>query len=392
MFSTISKAITQQNLLSSAEKTANSDDILTEIFLCLPLKSLVTFRYVSKHWLSLISHPNFSLRLHLKPRPISGLILRSKSSPKNPKYDLINLNSDPFVAPFRSFSLPPSLVVLQSCNGLLLCGSPKWCNPTCNCYIINPITKKYTELPGAFRTARGSFRAILGINLAFDPSISSYYKVICVTALGGHCQIQIYSSKTGDWTPSTGKFWAKCGMTFKDGVFWNGGIHWISSERTSLYFNVNEEKLQEMPMPCIRDRSSERRFMYFGESRGHLHLIEIYSLRDVIFDVYEMERDYSGWVMKYHVDLREVAIAFPEMVRSYIGLGNYYEKYSILCVVREEKDEDSYMVIHVPKKAIRYNFKDRTFKKLHDFEPGFDDTIQHNCFSAFQYTESLAHV
>ncbi|XVF54914.1 hypothetical protein PTKIN_Ptkin05aG0218800 [Pterospermum kingtungense] len=40
----------------------------------------------------------------------------------------------------------------------------------------------------------------------------------------------------------------------------------------------------------------------------------------------------------------------------------------ILGVVREANDEDSYMVLHVPGKAIRYNFKDDSFKTICDFD------------------------
>ncbi|KAM1721011.1 hypothetical protein ACFX12_022597 [Malus domestica] len=44
---------------SPGEAVANSQDILTQILLRLPTKSLVRFKCVSTHWLSLISCPQF---------------------------------------------------------------------------------------------------------------------------------------------------------------------------------------------------------------------------------------------------------------------------------------------------------------------------------------------
>ncbi|KAL5745898.1 hypothetical protein ACOSP7_027044 [Xanthoceras sorbifolium] len=153
-----------------------------------------------------------------------------------------------------------------------------------------------------------------------------------------------------------------------------------------------------MPMPNIPDGYYSRRFRYFGESRGHLHLIEIYGPCTALFDVYEMERDYSGWMVKYRVDLLTVAAAFPEMARSYLDpLDFHYYGFSILSIVREEDDNNSYLVVHLPNKAIRYNFKDKSFKKLHEFAPIGTDieeaaTLEYRCFYAFQYSESLAYV
>lgn len=41
--------------------------------------------------------------------------------------------------------------------------------------------------------------------------------------------------------------------------------------------------------------------MFFGKSNGHLHLINGPTMAE--FRVLDMESDYSGWFVKYHVDL-----------------------------------------------------------------------------------------
>ncbi|KAK4837790.1 hypothetical protein QYF36_008481 [Acer negundo] len=100
-------------------------------------------------------------------------------------------------------------------------------------------------------------------------------------------------------------------------MFWNGDLHRINPWDGSIYFDVDEEKVHDLPMPDTVDVHSRRRFRYFGKSRDHLHLIEIYGPWTALFNVYEMERDYSIWMVKYRVDLLSDAEAFPEMVRSH---------------------------------------------------------------------------
>ena len=102
--------------------------------------------------------------------------------------------------------------------------------------------------------------------------------------------------------------------------------------------------------------------------------------------------------MKYQVDLNPIAAAFPEMARGYVDpieLHSY--AFSILCVVHEETDEDSFLVLHLPNKAIRYNFRDSSFRKLHDFAPlrtrlGGDNSLEFECFDAYRFLVSLACV
>ncbi|XVF11233.1 hypothetical protein REPUB_Repub08aG0008700 [Reevesia pubescens] len=386
---------------SSAVMIASNDDILTLILVCLPLKSLLKFKTVSKHWLSLITNPRFSPKHNSKT--ISGLFVRLSGQTKA-EYDFINLSPNPSRAPFRSLTFvhdPSGIRILQSCNGLLFCCSLRANRPATTYYIYNPTIKQYTVLPGIGPGPHGrSLRNIFGVSLAFDPSKSPHYKVICIrncdSDLPDHYQIEIYSSRTGPLRPSGCTFAAPSNVQFKNGVFWNGAIHWLSEWGDSLYFDVEEEQIRDMPMPAVVE--DVRLYRYFGESGGHLHLIEVYGSNTLQFDVYEMERDYSGWFVKYKVDLNPIAAAFPEMARGYvdpIDLHSY--AFSILCVVHEEADEDSFLVLHLPNKAIRYNFKDSSFRKLHDFaplrsRPGAHSSLEFECFDAYQFIESFACV
>lgn len=159
-------------------------------------------------------------------------------------------------------------------------------------------------------------------------------------------------------------------MQFKNGVFWNGAIHWLSDWGDSLCFDVEEEQMRDIPMPSGND--DVRLYRYFGESGHHLHLVEVYGSENLQFDVYEMERDHSGWFVKYRVDLNPVAAAFPETVRGYVDpvdLPSY--AFSILCVIHEETDEG----LLRSRVAV-----------------GGDHSLQFEYFHAYQFIESFACV
>ncbi|KAJ0075070.1 hypothetical protein Patl1_34925 [Pistacia atlantica] len=94
----------------------------------------------------------------------------------------------------------------------------------------------------------------------------------------------IYSSENRGWQLSGSTFLGPFTLTAMGGVFWNVAIHWINDGHKSLYLNVEEEKVGEMPMPPFPD--------------GFPH------------------RNYSRWFIKYQVDLCGVATAFPETLHS----------------------------------------------------------------------------
>ncbi|KAK8343994.1 hypothetical protein V6Z12_A07G051500 [Gossypium hirsutum] len=214
-------------------------------------------------------------------------------------------------------------------------------------------------------------------------------------------QIEIYSSQTRSWRLSGKSFLAHVNTEFGGGVFCNGAIHWLGAwNNTSFYFNVQDEELRDLPMPPIPDDWEDlRRCRYFGESQNHLHLIKIYRPPTTRFTVYEIESDYSGWFVKYNINLDLLTAAYPGMVRTYCVPSdlNYYV-FSVLCIVREADDEESYMVLHIPEKAIHYNLKDGSFKKICDLDAdengykGSPALISLTYFWAHHFIQTLSRV
>ncbi|KAL7253714.1 hypothetical protein ACSBR1_008126 [Camellia fascicularis] len=250
-----------------------------------------------------------------------------------------------------------------------------------------------------------------GLNLVFDPSRSPHYKVVCVWRVDCvdlvlsvesdqnklYYQIEIYSSETGSWRACAEPFTANRNSQFRSGVYWNGAINWFNTLGDSLYFNMEDERVRTVPMPPIPHGDWKRRpFRYYGESNDRLHFVEIYGPR-IQFDVYEIERDYSGCFVKYHVNLGSVGAAFPQMMQR-LSLDAMYYSFAILSLVQEKKDdEDWFMVLHIPGKILRYNLGDKSFEKICDVGAEhcdgngmIEDSFMYFWFHSFQYIESVA--
>lgn len=224
--------------------------------------------------------------------------------------------------------------------------------------------------------------------------------------------IATYSSETGSWKASGELFAVDFYKYDNSGVYWNGAVHWFNRwrNRDSLYYNVDEERMGIIPAPPARElrncygrdsmhygefrgRCSGPESSYYGESGGHLHLVETYRFGPTNqVDVYEMARDYSMWSVKYRVDdLDGVGI-----VRRLRGCSSI----SVLCVVRTERDEESFMVLHVPGKILGYGFADGNFKEIcgvaapegFDNEGGVQDVLTYFWSDCYPYFESLSRV
>ncbi|CAL5328381.1 unnamed protein product [Camellia sinensis] len=371
----------------AAEVIISNVDLLTEILLHVPTKSLLRFKCVSKHWLSLISDPQFSCNhaRRMKISLISGLYFHYK--PWNFK-ELISVS-------FHSHSSLPTLAflngvgerstprIVDSCNGLLLCSKVYGRH----FIVCNPTTQKYTTLaePNS-KSSRLSLHGF-GAYLAFDPLKSPHYKVVLVNCAplfagirGSSYGIDIYSSESASWKHipvSTSP-----GDSLTRRVFWNGAIHWMSDENIHFRFDVDAETLTGAPMPPYPKILSGGKYMYFGEYHGHLFLIQTRQCSPMGFRILEMDRDSCCWNVKYRVSLRRLKAAFPE---------NFHPPFSVLSIVKGANEKDFEMILAIHGKYISYNLDCKTWKVLRDLQPGdFHESTGYN--NAFQFIESLSPV
>ncbi|KAL3650382.1 hypothetical protein CASFOL_006785 [Castilleja foliolosa] len=372
------------------EIVASIDDLLTEILIRLPLKSLFRFKQVSKHWQSLITDPGFAIRRNPISKPVGMFVPRCMNKTTFSRFAYVPFsNKKPKTRHVKQLD---DVKIINSCNGLLLCY--RNLTNSISYLVYNPTTNKSSTIPDD-----GVQSNVLGMSLAFDPARSRHYKIVRVRGVFVvdifEYRIEVYLSESGCWRKPDGPFRAL--VNFSDGVYWNGAIHWVNYKtRDCLYFNPNDDDRMVMPRmaPSLPSSSVEHKRFYFGESCGHLNYVEF--LRPgVCSKVYELRRDYSEWFFKYNFDLL-IIYRGVDYMKSYENELWWSCKFSSIIVVRGEKDEDSFIVfIYSGKIVVRYNFVQGTCEMIGgevvDYEKKrFYDKLSFS--QGFQYIESLCAI
>ncbi|KAK9281922.1 hypothetical protein L1049_004830 [Liquidambar formosana] len=365
-----------------ASMILNDNDVIIEILSRLPLLALLRFKSVCKWWYHLISDPIF-ISNYTRRNPhhrVFGLFLQKFFFLQmNSDLEFITLGGKTDAAPEPSLSFiedESGVCIDHSSRGLLICSSFRCHETDRTYYVCKPTTKQYIALP------RPGCQRVIGINIAFDARSLPPYQVICICdseLSSHHRQIKIYSPRTGSWRLSGKPFIASDDLLFKRGVYWRGALHWVGKGKLSLWFDIEQELLFSMPMPPITEGRKERRLMYFGESGGHLYLIQ-YDPQATFLDVLEMSRDHSGWFVKYHVDLGAIAAEYSQMLRGNVPIIHSFV-FSVLHILHRrqvgENEEESFMMLHIPGKFILYNFTSHTFMEFGDIPPPLRSMDRH---------------
>ncbi|KAK6784004.1 hypothetical protein RDI58_017458 [Solanum bulbocastanum] len=210
-------------------KVTGNTELLTEILLRLPSKSLLRLQTVCKDWLFHISSQRFRL-LHSQTKQMSSLKV----------------------------------------DGFFFCCSGDGNDQLY--FVYNPTTNQRRLIPLPCTITNPNHHEVMVMNLAVDPMESDRYKIVCIMKSDDdYNQYYVYSSETRVWRNSTeSSIWILC-------VF-------------------------EMPSTVIPIGVLKRYIRYFGESGGHLHLIEVHGFSSMSFEVVEMDIVYSKWFVKYRVD------------------------------------------------------------------------------------------
>ncbi|CAK7339006.1 unnamed protein product [Dovyalis caffra] len=408
--------------LSSADIIGGNQDILMEILLRIPAKSMFKFKCVSKQWLSVISDPEFCLshtRHKLSRHPTPNTLLLNNQYSSSPEFQVVPLK-DATRVPFLDYLNVPRIKIERSCNGLLLCSSAYFLKPSgrlndesvvdgapippaslvdCSSYVINgdhlghryfisnPTTRQFKKLafPSYIVIPKLLLPHYPWLFLAFDPMKSPYYKIILLRKMPNpetRYGIDVYSSKTKSWTQAPILFPRPFGMLNCEGVFCNGAIYWYSLDATAVYFDVDSKTVKEIAMPLMFKDMPLTHVIYFGESRGHLNLVGFNNFSSLSkLYVWEKPSSHSGWLVRCLVDLYSIR----ENPRAL----------SVLSVIRTEKEEELMLVLLMDGgRVVSYNACDGTSNKLCDLEPRTEiennsGKLDYNGRDAYQYFETL---
>ncbi|XP_071739024.1 F-box protein At5g07610-like [Rutidosis leptorrhynchoides] len=358
----------------AAKKVGSSQDLVTEILLRLPVRSLIMFKSVCKHWYFVITnHPCFKNPNNKPPDPPSGLFVRISRGYVFVPFDLHNPVKFPILKNYG-----PNRETVQfkhSCNGLILCGNLNGELLTDNSYVCNPTINQYICLPVCLNGD-----CLLNMSIAFDPLISPHYKVIYVyrdldpVSVVYNYQIDMYSSQTRTCKVSHKFNITKVNrMAFTTGVYWKNAVHWLDKVGLIVYFDLEQEMTCEIEAPFARQLAGlddyENYLCDLFESRDQLLLVEIY--RPVInkLKIYELKRDYSDWLVKYHVDFEDFG-GYP-VSRNVLPYRFDYlvDDFDVLSLVlgSYNDDESSFLVVETTcGKIMRLDLESKTCHELGD--------------------------
>ncbi|XP_020201847.1 F-box/kelch-repeat protein At3g23880 [Cajanus cajan] len=234
------------------------NELIEEILLRLPVKSLLRFKCVCKSWLSLISNPQFA-KLHFDVAKTTQLLLRSCLGSKIDVIDIeapLHGDSMKLVLNIPSSSTTykrKSMVnLVGSCRGLILLTTILPYSNLVNFMIWNPSTGFSKQFNKPFNN---TIICGIGYNSSIDGIvvvaivISRPTSIIEISSTEVHC----FSSRTNSWSYIEVPFtYQLLGFEFGNGLFLNGALHWlVRSNDLSLKiiaFDVMERKLSEIPL------------------------------------------------------------------------------------------------------------------------------------------------
>ncbi|XP_071688178.1 F-box protein At5g07610-like [Rutidosis leptorrhynchoides] len=166
------------SLTTTSAELAPHDDILTQILLQLPVRSILLFKCVSKYWQYLLSSPRFALlhrNLNVNLISPSSLFIRKSLSFWEEKsyYIIVSLDPEkPVKPPFKFLDFIKSFDHMQEF----------------------PFTPEFDSVDGV----------PCGMTLVFDPLESPQYKLVCVRMYSDDVsgRIEVYSSESKSWVAS----------------------------------------------------------------------------------------------------------------------------------------------------------------------------------------------
>ncbi|CAL4931823.1 unnamed protein product [Urochloa decumbens] len=282
-----------------------TDDLLIEILRRLPVRSVCRFKCVSRSWRYLISDPVHRKKL---PHTLTGFFHHSWNGERFPSsahhFTNVTGKGAPFIFPSFSFLPVPSddVVLLDSCNGLLLCccfvpgprerdGDQPFHYAVCN-----PATEKWVMLPDGSWTSGDARTARLG----FDPAVSSHFHVVEYVVDESACCItgvEIYSSKTGSWRFKENE-WGDDVMLNQTtrSVFLNGFMHMLTFAEEIVVVDMEGETWRAIPVPSDAD------FGFIYQAQGRLCFLNVNDADASKLSIWILEdHGTSEWTLKHSV-------------------------------------------------------------------------------------------
>ncbi|KAG4380386.1 hypothetical protein AAZX31_16G148100 [Glycine max] len=238
-------------------------ELIIEILLRLPVKSLVRFKCVCKLWLSLISDPHFAIS-HFEQAAIHNerLVLLAPCAREFRSIDFnASLHDNSASAALKLDFLPPKpyyVRILGSCRGFVLldcCQSLHVWNPSTGVHKQVPRSPIVSDMDVRFFTFLYGF--------GYDPSTHDYLVVQASNNPSSDdyaTRVEFFSLGANAWKEIEGIHLSYMNY-FHDvrvGSLLNGALHWITCRYDLLIhvvvvFDLMERSFSEIPLPVDFD-------------------------------------------------------------------------------------------------------------------------------------------
>ncbi|KAL2546037.1 F-box protein [Forsythia ovata] len=375
------------------------EDVLLEILLRLPPKSVFRSRCVSKRWNQIIND-SFFLNSYAERRkgPYDAgrllAIIRCPNGISSPIEIVPPLDN-------QIGTIPRELGdFICSSNGLILCvrlssnGHFFCCLNDVTYTVLNPLTKKWVSLPSPANVNLG---ILMGLVCEENTAqLVANYKVvhICNSIWQNELMIETYSSKTGKWIESklftTDYFRSRL---FGAPLVLNGIFHWTVSDVFMAIYDPNdiggENHLQLIEMPHTEARSYSTGFsrssdglLWYGEN----------NIRQIM-KFWMLPKGENGYRRSCTIPRQEWSLVHT------VNLDSLCDNYSIISHVRTCMQDyyDLYMIALNPKNPLIVlfsicgttfvcNIESKSMEPVQYHEPSTED---HICFyNLYPYFES----
>ncbi|KAJ4971495.1 hypothetical protein NE237_004594 [Protea cynaroides] len=213
-------------------------ELVTEILIRLPVKSLLRFKCVCKDWFTRISDPLFANAQLQQFKPIYGLICKS-SKPGIFSYFNLQKRGEKEID-FKVDELLWDTVLRHSCNGFLLLQEHKF---DYQFYVCNPIIRWHLKLP----KFRPRYKIYSWSSLLVYDNSNHKYKVVITfyDTVSYKCGVFTLGDKEGGGDGNSCGFWRVLNMpadyklAYCEPLSVNGALHWMACKKS-------EEEIRKM--------------------------------------------------------------------------------------------------------------------------------------------------
>ncbi|XP_055809425.1 F-box/kelch-repeat protein At3g23880-like [Solanum dulcamara] len=327
-------------------------EVIFEILLRLPVKSIIKFKTVSKSWLSLLSSPQF-VNTHLifsrnnhKNIPPKLLLSTPNQNLSKKIYTLFPALSKTFVRVDLNYLVKSPCCLTRfigSCDGLI-------CLSVENSLILwNPSTRKWKKLPKEPVFMNQDYCCTYGFG--YD-EFNDDYKLVLVYSSKikniGNNEFKVYSLKTNSWKRI--KAFVNGYVYSNSGVLLNGIIHWDS--RPHCDFNVDNSKIVYFDL--VNEKQGKLDLPSYDENE-YVHW-DLMSSKESLFGFChcECQGAVDIWIMKEY-GVKESWNKFAS-VPYYVVPGIFYSPLFM--------NEDGEVLLRDGERLVLFNIRKNIYKDL----------------------------